>query len=74
MQAKWSHTNPGPGRNIRTLVTNKIRPDLKGHVDFWSISAQEWVMDLTPEEVASERALDINSGSIMASVLEWEQL
>ena len=35
--------NPGPGKNIPTLVTNKIRPDLKGYVDFWSISAQEWV-------------------------------
>ena len=57
MQATWSHTNPGPGKNIRTFVTNKIRPDLKGHVDFWSISAQEWVTELTPEEVASERAL-----------------
>lgn len=56
MQANWSHSNPGPGRNIPTLVTNKIRPDLKGYVDFWSISAQEWVMDLTAEEVASERA------------------
>jgi hypothetical protein len=57
MQAKWSHTNPGPGKNIPVLVTNKIRPDLKGYVDFWSISAQEWVMDLTPEEMASEKAL-----------------
>ena len=57
MQADWTHSNPGPGRNIPTLVTNKIRPDLKGYVDFWSISAQEWVMDLTPEEVASERAM-----------------
>jgi hypothetical protein len=57
MQAKWTHTNPGPGKNIRTFVTNKIRPDLKGHVDFWSISAQEWVTELTPDEVNSERAL-----------------
>ena len=57
MQAKWTHTNPGPGKNIPTFVTNKIIPGLKGHVDFWSISAQEWVMNLTPEDVASERAL-----------------
>jgi hypothetical protein len=57
MQANWTHSNPGPGKNIPTLVTNKIRPDLKGFVDFWSISAQEWVMDLTPDEVASEKAL-----------------
>jgi hypothetical protein len=55
-QAKWTHTNPGPGKNIPTFVTNKIRADLKGHVDFWSISAQEWVTELTPEEVASEKA------------------
>lgn len=57
MQARWSHSDPGPGKNIPTMVTNKIRPDLKGYVDFWSISAQEWVMDLTAEDVASERAL-----------------
>jgi hypothetical protein len=56
MQARWSHSNPGPGKTIPTLVTNKIRPDLIGYVDFWSISAQEWVIDLTPEEVASERS------------------
>jgi hypothetical protein len=56
MQATWSHSNPGPGKSIRTFVTNKIRPDLKGYVDFWSISAQEWVMNLTPEAVAAERA------------------
>jgi hypothetical protein len=55
MQAKWSHSDPGPGKNIPVLVTNKIRSDLMGYVDFWSISAQEWVMDLTPEEVASEK-------------------
>ncbi len=56
MQARWSHSDPGPGRSIPVLVTNKIRPDLKGFVDFWSISAQEWVTDLTPEDVSSERA------------------
>ena len=46
MQAKWTHSNPGPGKNIPTFVTNKIRPGLKGYVDFWSISAQEWVTEL----------------------------
>ncbi len=56
MQATWSHTNPGPGRKIPVLVTNKIIPRLKGYVDFWSISAQEWVDNLTPGDVASERA------------------
>jgi hypothetical protein len=56
MQSRWSHSDPGPGRNIAVLVTNKIRPDLKGYVDFWSISAEEWVLNLTPEDVASERA------------------
>jgi len=55
MQAVWTHTNPGPGKNIPTLVTNKIIPGLKGHVDFWSISAQEYTMNLTPEDVAEER-------------------
>jgi hypothetical protein len=56
MQAGWTHNNPGPGRNIPTLVTNKIIPGLIGIVDFWSISAQEWTMNLTPEMVAEERA------------------
>lgn len=56
MQAGWTHSNPGPGRNIPTLVTNKIIPGLKGHVDFWSISAQEWTLNLTAEMVAEERA------------------
>jgi len=56
MQAVWTHTNPGPGKNIPTFVTNMVKPVLLGHVDFWSISAQEWTMTLTPEVVASERA------------------
>jgi hypothetical protein len=56
MQAKWTHSNPGIGKNIPTLVTNTIKPGLKGYVDFWSISAQEWTMDLTAEMVAEERA------------------
>jgi len=56
MQAKWTHSNPGIGKNIPTLVTNTIKSGLKGYVDFWSISAQEWTMDLTAEMVAEERA------------------
>ncbi len=56
MQSNWTHSNPGPGRNIPTLVTNKVIPVLKGHVDFWSISAQEWTLNLTSEIVAEERA------------------
>ena len=57
MQAKWTHSNPGAGRNIPTLVTNTVKPGLKGYVDFWSISAQEYTISLTPEDIASERAL-----------------
>jgi hypothetical protein len=56
MQAIWTHTNPGPGREIPTFVTNMVKPGLSGYVDFWSISAQEWNRDLTPGIVASERA------------------
>jgi hypothetical protein len=55
-QAKWSHSNPGPGKNIPTLVTNKIIPGLKGYVDFWSISSQEFTMNITPEDIAAERS------------------
>jgi len=56
MQAKWTHSNPGIGNNIPTLVTNKIIPGLKGYVDFWSISSQEFTMNTTPEDIADERA------------------
>ena len=56
MQAKWTHDNPGPGKNIPTLVTNKIIPGLKGYVDYWSISSQEFTMNITPEEIAAEKA------------------
>ena len=57
MQAKWTHDNPGPGKNIPSLVTNKIIPGLKGYVDYWSISSQEFTMNVTPEEIAAEKAL-----------------
>jgi hypothetical protein len=56
MQANWTHSNPGIGKNIRTLVTNKIRPDLKGYIDFWSVSSEEFTLNMTPEDFASERA------------------
>jgi hypothetical protein len=57
MQAEWTHTNPGIGRNIPSLVTNTIKPGLKGYVDFWSVSSQEATQTTTAEDVASERAL-----------------
>jgi hypothetical protein len=57
MQATWSHSNPGTGKNIPTLVTNKVLSKLKGYVDFWSISSEEFTMNVTPEEIASEKAL-----------------
>jgi hypothetical protein len=56
MQAKWTHSNPGTGKNIPTLVTNTIKPVLKGYVDFWSISSEEFTQNITPEDVTSERA------------------
>jgi len=55
-QAKWTHTNPGIGKNLRTLVTNKIKPELKGHVDYWSISSQEFTEDMTPEDFKAEKS------------------
>jgi hypothetical protein len=57
MQARWSHNNPGIGKNIPTLVTNNIKPGLKGYVDFWSIPSEEFTLKITPEEIAIERAL-----------------
>lgn len=56
MQSKWSHSNPGIGRHIPTFVTNRVKPRLKGHVDFWSISGQEFTIHMTPEDIADERA------------------
>jgi hypothetical protein len=56
-QADWTHTNPGIGKEIPSLVTNTVRPDLQGYVDFWSVSSQEVTMNASAEEIASERAL-----------------
>jgi hypothetical protein len=56
MQADWTHTNPGIGKTIPCLVTNKIKPGLKGYVDFWSVSSQEAVESTDPAEVAAEKA------------------
>jgi hypothetical protein len=56
MQAKWTHSNPGVGKNIPALVTNKIKEDLKGYVDFWSVSSEEAVMKTTEADVLSEKA------------------
>ncbi len=55
-QARWTHSNPGIGKNIPALVTNKIIPGLRGHVDYWSISSQEFTEDMTPEDFAAEKA------------------
>jgi len=57
MQAEWTHSNPGIGSKIPCLVTNTIKPVIKGYVDFWSVSSEEVTMHATPEEVASERSL-----------------
>ena len=57
MQAKWTHDNPGVGKNIPTLVTNKIMPKLQGFVDFWSVSSEEANLNTSPENIASEKAL-----------------
>jgi len=57
MQSDWTHSNPGPGRNIRTFVTNTMRQGLMGYVDFWSVSSQEAELSATPEAISSEKAL-----------------
>jgi hypothetical protein len=56
-QAKWTHSNPGIGKNIPSLVTNKIIPKLMGYVDFWSVSTEEATMKTNPADVESEKAL-----------------
>jgi hypothetical protein len=56
MQADWTHSNPGIGRTIPCLVTNTIKPELKGYVDFWSVSSQEVTNNTSEEEVAFEKA------------------
>jgi Domain of unknown function (DUF4091) len=62
MQATWTHTNPGVGENIPTLVTNKIIPKLKAYVDFWSVSSQEANLSTSPEDLASEKVLNRKFG------------
>jgi hypothetical protein len=57
MQADWTHNNPGPGRNIKTLVTNRIKPVIKGYVDFWSVSGQEAMKNTLAADVEAEKAL-----------------
>ena len=56
MQAEWTHTNPGPGRSIPCLVTNTIRPVLKGYVDFWSVSSEEVTENASVNEIDYERS------------------
>lgn len=54
MQGKWTHENPGPGRNIPSLVTNNIISSLSGYIDFWSVST-EGAMKINPLELAYEK-------------------
>jgi hypothetical protein len=56
-QADWTHTNPGIGNAIPSLVTNTIINELKGYVDFWSVSSQEVTMNATAQDLEAERAL-----------------
>lgn len=56
IQARWTHNNPGIGKNIPAMVTNKIKPILKGYVDFWSVSSQEATTHTDPVELAAEKA------------------
>ena len=55
IQAKWSHSNPGIGKEIPCLVTMSIRQQLMGYVDFWSMSGSG-ALSALPEDVASVRA------------------
>ena len=55
MQATWTHSNPGIGSTIPCLVTNKIKPVLKGYVDFWSVSSQEATLSASADEIVSEQ-------------------
>jgi hypothetical protein len=55
MQAGWTHSNPGIGRDIPSLVTNAIKPVLKGYVDFWSVSSEEVTEKANPEDITSEK-------------------
>lgn len=57
IQTGWSHSNPGIGRTIPCLVTNDIIPELMGHVDFWSVSSEGAVEELTAEKLAEARKI-----------------
>lgn len=56
MQGKWTHSNPGIGRNIPALVTNKIKADLIGYVDFWSVSSEEATTKTTLDTFMMEKS------------------
>jgi hypothetical protein len=56
IQTRWTHSNPGPGKDIPCLVTNDIIPELMGHVDFWSVSSEGATMNLTAEVLAPAKA------------------
>jgi hypothetical protein len=57
MQADWTHNNPGPGRDIPCFVTSHITAELKGYVDFWSVSGQYAASNHTnPQDIADEQA------------------
>jgi len=72
MQATWTHTNPGIGRNIPSMVSNKIKPVLKGYVDYWTVSSQEAMKDATAEEVAEEQAWGKSMGYTTVTVPGWQ--
>ena len=57
MQGEWTHTNPGVGRNIPTMVSNTIKPVIQGYIDFWTVSSQEATEHATKESVDAEKAL-----------------
>jgi hypothetical protein len=40
-QGTWTHNNPGVGKNLFGYATAHISPELKGYVDYWSISGNQ---------------------------------
>ena len=62
-QGDWDRGNPGPGRNVVTMTTRHIVPEIKGHVDAWCEAMQATRPGRTNvAEVRAEQAAGVKFG------------
>ncbi len=56
------HSNPGPGKKLRTMVTREITPDLVGAIDIWNSPPEGYKIPLVLEEKAKGRETWVYNG------------